>query len=192
MSDGVKIDVYGFWFAQRKAELVNEKPDYETPKLIGGINKVGVAYTKNRTKAFENGGSIYNKPKISDANVTIDTHTVSLEDRMMLYYGLTPAGAAENGYEEGGDSDVATVGAIGYAIKIDGNKWLCTWWYNGCAEPADETGETSDDSGEKITPDSIVFNCIMDPDYRKRRRTKIVEGVDNMKAFFAKVMPEAA
>lgn len=181
------IDVGEVWLADRK---VNEgEVTYETPKKVCTAASIKAAYTKGKTVVYESGVAVLNRPYVSGADVTIQTSTMSLADRMSLYYGLTAGTDGE--FEEGGDEDKPAEKALGYWFALSDGSYLCTWWYCASAQPADEGGETSDDSGPKVTPDDIVISCVKDPVMRKRRRTKICKNAEERDAFFANVKKSA-
>ena len=184
----MNLDVNGFYTAKRTVSASGEVT-YETPKRASGVNKLSVTYNKSPTKVYEDGIAIYNRAHISDAQVTLDTHTMSLADKMDLFYGLTPA--EDGSFEEGGDDDKPAEVAIGYPFKLE-KGYLCIWWYKATAEPSDESAETSDDSGEKISPESIVFSCVKDDVRRKRCKRAICETEAEKDAFFASVLPKPA
>lgn len=189
MNTPLQMDVQGFYWAKRTVSEAGAVT-YDTPAQVCGVAKIAAAYTKNNINTYEDGASIFNRSIVSNAKVTLDSHTVPLAKKMELCFGLT---AAEDGsFEEGGDTDAPQEGACGYPIKLSDGSYLCTWWYDCTCEPSDESAETSDDSGPKINPESLVFNCVKDPIQRKRRRVAIVENATAMATFFATVLPVAS
>lgn len=182
------IDVGEVWLADRTVQ--GDAVTYGTPKKACTAASIKAAYTKGKTVVYESGVAVLNRPYVSGADVTIQTSTMSLADRMSLYYNLT---ASEDGeYEEGGDQDVPAEKALGYWFALSDGSYLCTWWYYASAQPADEGGETSDDSGPKITPDDIIISCVKDPILRKRRRTKVCKTAQERDAFFAAVQKKVS
>ena len=179
-----------FYISKRTPGLEDGAATYDTPKPVCGIAEVAVAYTKNPVKIYESGRTIYNKTRIADATVTLSTHTMSLEQRMELYYSLKSEQATE-GYIEGADTDTPQEVAIGWSVLLDGGKYFCTWFYLATAAPSDESYKTSDDQGPKIEPMSIAFNCSRTED-GKLRRTKICADAEEMKKFFTSVEPVQA
>lgn len=182
------VDVGEVLLADRTVDESGEVT-YDTPQTVCTAVSVKTAYTKGKTVVYESGVAVLNRPYVSGADVTVQTSTMTLEDRMALYYSLT---AATNGeYEEGTDADVPAEKALGYWYALSDGSFYCTWWYNASAQPADEGGETSDDTGPKVTPQDIVFSCVKDPILRKRRRVAIVKDEAARDAFFAAVLKTA-
>lgn len=184
MNEALTVTTKNFYVAALTPGLEGAKT-YGTPKPVCGVAEVSVAYTKNPVKVYEGGRTIYNKTRISDATVTLSTYSMTLEQRMELYYSIK-AEAATNGYIEGGDTDTPQEVAIGWPVLLEGGKYLCTWFYLATAAPADESYKTSDDQGPKIEPMSIAFGCSRTED-GKLRRTKICANESEMKKFFETV-----
>lgn len=162
---------------------------YGAPKTVCTAVSVKTAYTKGKTVVHESGVAVLNRPYVSGAEVTVQTSTMSLADRMALFFSLTATG---DEYEEGADTDKAAEKALGYWYPMSDGSYYCIWWYNASAQPADEGGETSDDTGPKVTPQDIVFSCVKDPVLRKRRRVAIVKDEAARNEFFKSVQKSAA
>lgn len=160
-------------------------PTYGTPEKACGSAKVAVAYNKSPTKIYESGRAIYNKTNVADAKVTLDTHSMTLDRKMELFYSL-PEG---DEYEEGADSDTPQNVAIGWSALLSDGRYYCTWFYDASAEPNDETYNTSNESGPQIEAEQIAFSCVKRAGDRKLRRTKICTDETARQAFFASVTP---
>lgn len=163
---------------------------YETPKSVSTAASVKTAYTKGKTVVYESGVAVLNRPYVSMAEVTVQTSTMSLADRMSLFFNLQPKDNGE--FEEGSDADRPAEKALGYWYKLSDGSYYCIWWFNASAQPADESGETSDDTGPKVTPQDIIFSCVTDPVLHLRRRVAIVKDEAARQAFFASVIKAAA
>lgn len=159
---------------------------YGTPREVSGIAKVGTAYTKPLTEVFESGSAAYSRYSLVKATVTVETQTMSHAERMKQFHGLT-APAGSDPYEIGGDADQPNRQAIGWHVKLNGGGYLCRWFYDAIAAPPDETEETSDDNGPKLSADSIEYTCKRAPGTGYIKREKIVPDMTEVAAFFASV-----
>jgi len=163
--------------------------EYGAPKAVCTAASISVAYTKGKTVVYESGVAVLNRSYVSNADVTVQTSTMSLADRMSLYYGLTAG--TDGVFEEGADTDAPSEKALGYWFLLSDGSYYCTWWYNASAQPADESAKTSDDTGPKVTPNDIVISCVKDPVLRLRRRIKICKTEEERAEFFDAVRPAA-
>lgn len=182
------VDVGEVLLADRTVE--DGKVKYDTPKTACTAASIKVAYTKGKTTVYESGVAVLNRPYVASADVTVQTSTMSLADRMALYFSLTAGTDGE--YEEGTDADKPAEKALGYWYALSDGSFYCVWWYNASAQPADENGQTSDDTGPKVTPDDIIITCVKDPILRKRRRVKICKTEEERAAFFVSVEKKAS
>lgn len=182
------IDVGEVLLADRTVEDGGEVK-YGTPKTACTAVSIKVAYIKGKTTVYESGVAVLNRPYVASADVTVQTSTMSLADRMALYFSLVTDESGE--YEEGTDADKPAEKALGYWYELSDGSFFCVWWYNASAQPADENAETSNDSGPKVTPDDIIISCVKDPILRKRRRVKICKTEEERTAFFQSVLKVA-
>ena len=187
MPNPLIIDVGEVLIANRSLGESN-KVQYDTPRSVCTAVSIKTAYTKGRTQTFESGVTVFNRPYVSNADVTVQTHTLGLKDKMALFYSIMEPNQG-TGYDEGTDTDKPAEVALGYWYPMSDGSFYCVWWYDASAQPADEGGETSSDSGPQLTPDDIIFSCVRDPILRKRRRVAIVKDEAARAAFFANVLP---
>lgn len=186
MAKGIVIGVGDVYLADRNE--TQGAVTYGTPKAVCTASKISVTYTKGKTVVYESGVAVLNRPYVTDAQVTVDTATLSLEDQMQLYYGLTATAGSD--FEEGADTDAPQLKALGYSYKLSDGTYKCIWWYCASAQPADENGETENENGYTPVSDSIVFDCVKDPVKRARRRVKVCATEQEKTAFFAAVVAE--
>lgn len=163
---------------------------YGTPREVSGIAKVGTAYTKPLTEVFESGSAAYSRYNLVKATVTVETQTMSHAERMKQFHGLT-APAGSDPYEIGGDADQPNRQAIGWYVKLNGGGYLCRWFYDAIAAPPDESEETSDDNGPKLSAASIEYTCKRAPGTGYIKRERIVPDMTAVAAFFASVAGDA-
>lgn len=156
---------------------------YATPSVLGGTATVSVAYESGENKVYESNLMIRNKRKVTSANVTYESRSVPLADRVKLL--SSQESATDGDYDEGPD-DVAPAVAVGWAAPTTDGKFLCTWMYYSTASQGDENYETAEDQ-EKTPTDTYNFACIPAPDTGKLRRRKLCANATEMAAFFASV-----
>lgn len=189
MPNPLIIDVGEVLIANRTVGVSNNV-EYEAPRSVCTAVSIKTAYTKGRTQTYESGVTVFNRPYVSNADVTVQTHTLGLKDKMALFYSIMAPNQG-TGYDEGTDADKPAEVALGYWYPMSDGSFYCVWWYDASAQPADEGGETSSDSGPQLTAEDIVFSCVRDPILRKRRRVEIVKDEAARAAFFASVLPQA-
>lgn len=183
-------DVGCFYFAPRV--VASNKPTYPEIHLISGINKITTQITKQRTRKYESGRCIYDKTRITDTQLTIDSYTLSLIHEMMVTAGIETPNDAPEGfeYEDGGSDHKAPVGAYGYYLKLP-EGYKCIWYFHGNADPVDDSSGTSDENGANIEPRQLNVSCTADPIRDKLRRIKTVKTIADVYAFFEGVLPAA-
>lgn len=181
--------VLDFYTADLNVDAETGAISYDTPEVLGGSAQVAMAFTKNPQKIYESGITARNKTYVSDATVTVDSHTVSLKDKMSLYYSVDED--ASGGYAVGADANTPKRKAVGWPVALDNDEYLCTWFYDASAAPADETYQTSNEQGPQLTPNSIAFSCVRRPTDRLLFYTKKVTGMAAMLAFMGQVQEPA-
>ena len=160
---------------------------YGTPRLAAGIGKAVVSYNKNPIKKWESGLPAYRKNVITEATISIDTDTLSHAEKMHLYHGL-PNPASGEPYEVGADTDEPARVAVGWWAKLsNAGGYLCRWFYDCVASPPDETEESNDNTGPKLTTPTVEFMADRRPSDYYLKREQIVSDLTAVATFFSSV-----
>lgn len=180
--------VKGFYTSKRTEGA--SSTTYATPSLACTAQEIAAAYTKNPQKIHESGNVVLNRTYISDAKLTLTTHTMPLAKQMEFAHGL-PVPAAGAGYEIGDDSVTPSYYAVGWPeqIVVGGvTQYLCTWYYKSMMMPPDETYKTANESGYQIDPHAIEWSCERDQHTGLMRRQQIVANLTAVDEFFSSVI----
>ena len=177
---------HGFYAAKRTEG--QSSTTYATPTKVCTAAEVGVAYTKSPQKIHESGEVILDRAYVSDAKVTLNTHTMPLATLMDMLFSL-PAPDTGEGYEIGSDADAPTAYAIGWPELLSDGTYLCTWFYKATATPPDESYKTANESGYQLDPSAIEFSCVRDQHTKFMRRQQIVANAAAVATFFSAVIP---
>ena len=173
-------DVYVAEITETNGEIT-----YGTPEVLAGTSTMGVAMERGNNSVYESGKKIHENTRVSSAELTLETHTMSLVSEAKYIHGLT---VTENGDVLDGPDDAPKKCAIGWAAPRSDGSSLCTWFLYTTPSKGNESYETATDTD--ATPnDSYNFDAVARPDIGKLRRRKICQTQSEVTAFFASVMP---
>lgn len=187
-TNAIRIGVTDFYAAVATYDEETGNVTYGTPKVIGGTASVSVTQSKGENRVYESDVQIRNSSRISGANISYRSRSVSMEDEMELLY--SQATAADGDYEDGPD-DMPKACAVGWAAKLSNGGYKCVWYYYCTGSKGDESYETATDS-ETSPEDTYDFAAISSPETGKLRRRKIVANEAERNAFFASVLKASA